>query len=259
MLTHPTLEQLRELKLTGMAEAFAELWESPQAQDLSHPEWLALLLDRESCERSNKRLNRLLQSATLREPRACVEDIDTRSSRRLDKVLFRELATCRWIRERRNLIITGPCGIGKTWLACALGQKACREDFPTLYRRAPRLFEDLELGHGDGRFSRMFRALVKTRLLILDDWGPEKLNARQRRDLMEIVEERYQHGSILITSQLPVEAWYDLIGEPTIADAILDRLVHNACRLELDGESLRKTGTKMDKETEEDIDKNDLN
>ena len=259
MLTHPTLEQLKELKLTGMAEAFSEIWESPQAQDLSHPEWLALLLDREACERSNKRLNRLLRSAMLREPQACVEDLDNHSSRRLDKVLFRELATCRWIKERRNLIITGPCGIGKTWLSCALGQKACREDLPTLYRRAPRLFEDLELGHGDGRFQRMFRALVKTQLLILDDWGPEKLNSRQRRDLMEIVEERYQNGSILITSQLPVEAWYDLIGEPTIADAILDRLVHNAHRLELDGESLRKTRIKNEKEETAKVDKNDIN
>jgi DNA replication protein DnaC len=248
MLTHPTLDQLKELRLTGMAEAFAELQEQPQAIELSHPEWLALLLDREASERTNKRLHRLLRAAKLRELQASVEDVDMRSKRHLDKALFQKLATCRWIRERRNLIITGPCGIGKTWLACALGQKACREDLPTLYRRVPRLFAELELGHGDGRFPRMFRALVRTKLLILDDWGPDRLSAQARRDLMEIVEDRYQAGSIIITSQLPVEAWHEVIGEPTFADAILDRIVHNAYRLELDGESLRKTRAKENKE-----------
>jgi DNA replication protein DnaC len=136
---------------------------------------------------------------------------------------------------------------GKTWLACALGQKACRENLPTIYKRVPRLFEELEMGHGDGRFPRMFRALVRVKLLILDDWGPEKLNAWQRRDLMEIVDERHENGSIIITSQLPVDRWHKIIGEPTIADAILDRIVHNAHRLELDGESLRKTRGKMKK------------
>ena len=247
MLIHPTLDQLKELKLTGMAEAFAEMAESPQANDLSHPEWLALLLDREASERSNKRLKRLLRAAKLRESQATVEDVDTNSPRRLDGVMFRELATCRWIRQHKNLIITGPCGIGKTWLACALGQKACRENLPTIYKRVPRLFEELEMGHGDGRFPRMFRVLTKAKLLILDDWGPEKLNAQQRRDLMEIVEDRYENGSIIITSQLPVDTWHDVIGEPTIADAILDRIVHNAHRLELDGESLRKTRLKVKK------------
>ena len=241
MLTHPTLNQLQELKLTGMAEAFVDLAESPQAKELSHAEWLALLLDREGSIRTNKRFSRLLRSARLREDQAAVEDLDSKAPRKLDKVLFRELATCRWIKESRNLIITGPCGIGKTWLACALGQKACREDMPTIYKRVPRLFEELELGHGDGRFPRMFRALTKAKLLILDDWGPDKLNDQQRRDLMEIVEDRYETGSIIITSQLPVDTWHDIIGEPTLADAILDRIVHNAHRLELDGESIRKT------------------
>ena len=241
MLTHPTLNQLQDLKLTGMADAFVDLAESPQAKELSHAEWLALLLDREDSTRTNKRFNRLLRTAKLREDQAAVEDLDTKAPRKLDKVLFRELATCRWIKESRNLIITGPCGIGKTWLACALGQKACREDLPTVYKRVPRLFEELELGHGDGRFPRIFRALTKAKLLILDDWGPDKLNAQQRRDLMEIVEDRYETGSIIITSQLPVETWHDIIGEPTLADAILDRIVHNAYRLELNGESIRKT------------------
>ncbi len=140
-------------------------------------------------------------------------------------------------------MITGPCGVGKTWLACALGQKACRDNLTVIYQRLPRLFADLELAHGDGRFPRLFRQIIRTDLLILDDWGPERLTTSQRRDLMEIVEDRYQNGSIIITSQLPVDAWHDVIGEPTFADAILDRIVHNAHRLPLDGPSLRKNET----------------
>ena len=138
----------------------------------------------------------------------------------------------------------GPCGVGKTWLACALAQAACRDGITVLYKRMPRLFDELELAHGDGRFPRLFKNLTKTQLLILDDWGPDRLDASQRRDLMEIVEDRYDAGSTLITSQLPIDAWHDVIGEPTFADAILDRLVHNAYRIELDGQSMRKTNLK---------------
>ena len=146
-------------------------------------------------------------------------------------------------------MITGPCGVGKTWLACALAQAACRDGVTVLYRRLPRLFDELELAHGDGRFPRVFKSLTKTGLLILDDWGPDRLNATQRRDLMEIVEDRYEAGSILITSQLPVDTWHHVIGEPTFADAILDRIVHNAYRLNLDGQSMRKTRTNTVDET----------
>jgi DNA replication protein DnaC len=138
------------------------------------------------------------------------------------------------------LLVTGPCGVGKSWLSCALAQKACRDGYTVLYARVPRLFADLELAHGDGRFTRLFRTLVKADLLILDDWGPDRLTANQRRDLMEIVEDRYGRGSTLITSQLPLDKWHDVVGEPTFADAILDRIVHNAYRLELDGPSMRK-------------------
>ena len=141
-------------------------------------------------------------------------------------------------------MITGPCGVGKTWLACALAQAACRDGITVLYKRMRRLFDELELAHGDGRFPRLFKNLTKTQLLILDDWGPDRLDASQRRDLMEIVEDRYDAGSTLITSQLPIDAWHDVIGEPTFADAILDRLVHNAYRIELDGQSMRKTNLK---------------
>ena len=153
---------------------------------------------------------------------------------------MRQLATCRWIADHRSLLVTGPCGVGKSWLSCALAQKACRDGYSVHYARVPRLFADLELAHGDGSFARLFRTLTRADLLILDDWGPDRLNPSQRRDLMEIVEERYGRGSMLITSQLPVDKWHDVIGEPTFADAILDRLVHNAYRLALDGPSLRK-------------------
>lgn len=240
MLTHPTLEQLRALKLDGMAEAFTELQAQDVTADLTHAEWLGLLVDREVACRDTRRFRTRMRTAKLRHVGAAIEDVDFRTPRKLDRTLFQQLATGRWIKDTRNLLITGPCGVGKTWLACALGQRACRDNLTVIYQRLPRLFTGLELAHGDGRFPRLFRSLVKADLLILDDWGPDRLTAAQRRDLMEIVEDRHGRGSILITSQLPVEAWHDVIGEPTFADAILDRLVHNAHRLALDGPSLRK-------------------
>ncbi len=240
MLDHPTLDQLRALRLDGMAEAFTELQAQDAAGDLTHPEWLALLIDREVASRNTRRFQTRMRAAKLRQAGAAIEDVDYRTPRKLDKALFQRLATGRWIAEKRNLLITGPCGVGKTWLASALGQKACRDDRTVIYKRLPRLFAELELAHGDGRFPRLFRSLVRVDLLILDDWGPDRLTASQRRDLMEIVEDRYGAGSTLITSQLPVDAWHDVVGEPTFADAILDRLVHNAYRLDLDGPSMRK-------------------
>jgi DNA replication protein DnaC len=238
MLKHPTIDQLRALKLDGMADAFAELEAQDRSNELSHAEWLALLVDREAANRSTS-----LKTARLRHGQACVEDVDYRAQRRLDKALFQSLATCRWIADHRNLLVTGPCGVGKSWLSCALAQKACRDGYSVHYARVPRLFADLELAHGDGSFARLFRTLTRADLLILDDWGPDRLNPSQRRDLMEIVEERYGRGSTLITSQLPVDKWHDVIGEPTFADAILDRLVHNAYRLALDGPSMRNPET----------------
>ena len=246
MLDHPTHDQLRALRLDGMADAFAELQNRDDAGDLSHAEWLGLLIDREAASRSTKKFQTRMRAARLRHVGACIEDVDFRTPRKLDKALFQQLATGRWIDDHQNLLITGPCGVGKTWLACALGQMACRDGMTVLYHRLPRLFADLELAHGDGRFPRLFRQLVKTDLLILDDWGPDRLTASQRRDLMEIVEDRYGTGSTVITSQLPVETWHDVIDEPTFADAILDRLIHNAHRLPLDGPSLRKTNANGD-------------
>jgi DNA replication protein DnaC len=240
MLTHPTLGQLRALKLDGMADAFVELAGQPQTADLAHAEWLALLLDRELANRNTKRFQIRLRNAKLRHGQAAVEDVDFRTPRRLDKALFQQLVAGRWIAEHRNLLVTGPTGIGKSWLSCALAQKICRDGCTVFYARVPRLFADLELAHGDGRFARLFRTLVKVDLLILDDWGPDRLTADARRDLMEIIEDRHGRGSVLITSQLPLNKWHDIIGEPTFADAILDRIVHNAYRLELDGPSMRK-------------------
>lgn len=239
MLSHPTIDQLRALRLDGMAEALVELQSQDRAKDLAPTEWLALLLDREAAHRGTQRFKSRLRNAKLRHGQASIEDVDYRFPRRLDKALFQQLATGRWIGEHRNLLVTGPCGVGKSWLSCALAQKACRDGYTVHYARIPRLFADLELAHGDGRFARLFRTLTKADLLILDDWGPERLSASQRRDLMEIVEDRYGAGSTLITSQLPVESWHDVIDEPTFADAILDRLVHNAYRLALDGPSMR--------------------
>jgi DNA replication protein DnaC len=241
MLIHPTLDQLRALKLDGMADAFIELKQQDMAKDLSHAEWLALLIDREIANRNTKRLQIRLRAARLRHGQACVEDVDYRAQRQLDKGLFQQLATSRWIAEHRHVFIIGPTGVGKSWLACALAHKACRDGYTALYTRASRLFAELELQHGDGRFPRLFRALTKVNLLLLDDWGPDRLSASQRRDLMEIIEERHGRSSTLITSQLPVEAWHEVIGEPTYADAILDRIVHNAYRLSLNGPSMRKT------------------
>lgn len=249
MLQHPTHDRLKALRLDGMAEAFTELQAQDRAADLTHAEWLGLLADREEASRETKRYETRMRAAKLRHVGACPEDVDYRARRGLDKSLFQSLLTGKWIADRRNLIITGPCGVGKTWLGCALAHAACRNGVTVLYKRLPRLFEELDLAHGDGRFPRFFRSITKTQLLILDDWGPERMTAPQRRDLMEIVEERYDRGSTMITSQLPTSAWHDIIGEPTFADAILDRIVHNAYRLELEGQSMRKTIAKKDDET----------
>jgi len=250
MLDHPTHTQLRALKLDGMADAFEELQSQDGTADLTHAEWLGLLIDREAASRETKRFESRMRTARLRHVGAAPEDVDYRTRRGLDKPLFQQLLTGKWIKDKRNLMITGPCGVGKTWLACALAQAACRDGITVLYKRAPRLFDELELAHGDGRFPRVFKALTKTQLLILDDWGPDRLSSSQRRDLMEIVEDRYQSGSTLITSQLPIATWHEIIGEPTFADAILDRLVHNAYRLELEGQSFRKKDASKRDETE---------
>src|SRR6266702_3853704 len=229
MLTHPTLDQLHQLGLFGMAKAFGEAETSDEAAALTHPEWLAFLLDREMTYRHDKKLAARLRYARLRQ-QADVEDVDYRAGRGLDRALFQKLAIGDWIDAHDNLIVCGPTGVGKSWLSCALGHKACRDNRSVLYQRVPKLFGEL--------------ALAGVQLLILDDWGLEPLDAQARHDLLEILEERYGRRSTIITSQLPVESWHAVIGDPTYADAILDRLVHNAQRLNLSGDSLRRTRSK---------------
>lgn len=239
MLQHPTIDRLRELGLDGMAKCLRDLTANPESKALDHMEWLGILLEHEMTLRQQKRFEARARTAKLRHL-ASVEDIDYRTARGLDRTLFLKLASCDWIREHRHCLLTGPCGVGKSWLACALGYKACRENLSVLYQRVPRLFALLALGRGDGRYAKLMRQLGRVDLLILDDWGPEPLLPEQQRDLLEIVEDRYNAGSLIITSQLPVERWYELVGNPTLADAILDRIIHNAYRVELSGESLRK-------------------
>ena len=245
MLTHPTLDQLRQLGLAGMARAFEDLAAQAGGGELAPAEWLGLLLDREIADRHDRRLKARLRFAKLRH-QASIEDIDWRTSRGLDRALFGKLALGGWIEARENLIIEGPTGVGKSWLACALGQKACRDNHSVLYQRASRLFADLALARGDGRHARLMRTLGAVKLLILDDWGLDPLGPEARRDMLELMEDRYGRGATLLTSQVPVDRWHDLIGEPTVADAILDRIVHNAHRIQLRGDSLRrKRGAKV--------------
>lgn len=244
MLNHPTLEKLQTLRFTGMHKALVEQMNLPEIESLSFEERLGLLVDREMTEREDRRLQTRLRKARLKH-NAAVEDIDYRSPRGLDKSLMLQLAGCRWIKEGLNLIVNGPTGVGKTWIACALAHKACREGFSAQYLRLPRLFEELHMAHGDGRFPKLMTAFAKTDLLILDDWGLAQFNAEQRRDLLELLDDRHGHRSTIVTSQVPVDHWHDVIGDPTLADAILDRLVHNAYRINLKGESMRKRKAKL--------------
>ena len=240
MLTHPTLDQLHQLGLFGMAQAFGEAEASAETAALTHSEWLALLLDREMTYRHDRKRAARLRYARLRQ-QALVEDIDYRAARGLDRPLFQKLVNGEWIDAHDNLIVCGPTGVGKSWLACALGHKACRDNRSVLYQRVPKLFGDLALARGDGRYARITRALGGVQLLILDDWGLEPLDAAARHDLLEILEERYGRRSTIITSQIPLDKWHELIGDPTYADAILDRIVHNAHRINLTGHSLRRS------------------
>ncbi len=243
MLTHPMLDQLAQLGLSGMAQAFTELEASGEGATFTHADWLGLLVDRENTLRRDKRLTARLRYARLRH-HAVVEDVDYRAPRGLDRALFHKLADGKWIDAHDNLILCGPTGVGKSWLACALGHKACRDNRSVLYQRVPKLFADLALARGDGRYARIMRSLTSAQLLILDDWGLDPLDAGARRDLYEILEERYARRATILTSQVPVDKWHEVIGDPTYADAILDRLVHNAHRIDLAGDSLRRTRPK---------------
>lgn len=240
MMTEPTVEKLRVLKLFAMIAAWIRQREDPSNNDLSFDERFALLVDAETLSRDNKRLARLLQAAKLRIPSACMEDLDMSPKRALDRSLIRTLCTGRWIVDHQNILITGMTGVGKSHLACALGQLACRLGYKVLYKRVPRLFEELTLAHADGSYVRLLTRLAKVDVLILDDWGLAPMSEQQRRDVLEILEDRHGARSTIVTSQVPVENWHDYIAHPTIADAVLDRLVHNAHRIQMKGPSRRK-------------------
>ena len=239
MLNQPTIEKLNAMKLHGMAEAFRAQLESPSASQLGFEERFALLVDQQWLWKENRALTRRLQSAHLKE-RGVIEDIDYQHPRGLDRKLMRTLATSEWIRQKHNLLLIGPTGIGKSWLSCALAHKACRDGFSVLHQRTSELFRDLAVAHVDGSIGRLLLKLSRIDVLLLDDFAMAPLKESERRDFLEICDDRYQRRSMILTSQMPIAHWHEQIGDPTIADSILDRLVHNAYRIELAGESMRK-------------------
>lgn len=242
MLNNPTIEKLNSLKLTGMLKALEEQMSMPGISELDFFERFSLLVDKELAERDNRRLKTRLKSAKLRQS-ASIEDIDYRTPRGIERGLIASLASCSWIGSR-NVIVTGATGVGKTYVACALAQKAMREGFSAIYKRTPRLLRELAVAKGDGSYPKVLNSLARTDLLVLDDLGLAGFSADQDRDLLEIFEDRHGLRSTIITSQVPVESWHSLMANPTVADAILDRLVHNAYRINLTGESMRRVRAK---------------
>jgi DNA replication protein DnaC len=238
MLNQPTLDKLRALKLTGMADAFYEQLQKP-IPDLDFEDRLALLIDREYYLRENRRLNRRLSQAKLQQS-ACIEDVDFKHPRGLNKSVMQELARGQWIQQHLNLLITGPTGCGKTYLACALAHKACLIGFTARYYRLPRLWHELKIAKANGTYANWLSQLAKIDVLLLDDWGLAAPDDEQRRDLLEMLDDRYQQKSTIITSQLPTTHWHEHLSDATLADAILDRLLHNSVKIELKGDSLRK-------------------
>jgi len=239
MLMHPIFDNLRSLRFFGMLTALEEQMKMPDIEKLSFEERFGLLVDREMIDRLNRRLKTRLSKAKLRQS-ACLEDIDFRHPRGLDKSIIIQLASGQWIKEANNVLIIGPTGVGKTYLACALAHKACQQDYSALYFRLPRLLQQLDIAKGDGRYGKILKGFAKTNLLVIDDWGLKKFIKDQSHDILEILEDRHRLRSTLITSQVPVDHWHEIVGDPTLADAILDRLVHNAYRINLKGESMRK-------------------
>lgn len=239
MINEETLRQLYDMKLHSMARALREYLERREPDELSFEERFGMMVDREWTERQERKLAYRLTKAKLR-TQACIEDIDYRHPRGLDRSVIQRLTTCQWVTDHENVIFTGKTGVGKTWLACALTHKACRDGHTAMYLRVPRLLNDLYVAHADGTYARTMERLAKPDVLILDDFGLSPLGDNERRDLLEVIEDRQGRRSTIVTSQLKVKHWHEVIGEPTIADAILDRLVSSAHRIEMDGKSLRQ-------------------
>lgn len=246
MLVQATLDKMTALRLTAMAEAFERQLATPVATELSFEERVGLLIDTEWTQREQRKLERRLQAARLRH-QASLEDIDWRARRGLQKAQVLSLATCAWIQQHHNLVILGPTGIGKSFLACAFAERACRSGYSALYSRAPRLFHELGVARGDGSYGRLLARLAKTDLLVIDDWGLSPLPGPARHDFLEVIEDRTERASTLLTSQLPIKAWHEAIGDPTLADAICDRLLHRAHVIELHGASLREARAKAER------------
>jgi DNA replication protein DnaC len=249
MLNQPTLEKLQTMKLHGMANAFRAQLETTDTSQLSFEERFAMLVDQQWLWKENRALARRLRVAKLKE-RGVIEDIDYQHPRGLDRKLIRTLASSEWVRQHQNLLLIGPTGIGKTWLGCALAQKACRDGFTILHKRSSELFRELAVAHVDGSFGRQLTKLSRIDILVLDDFAMAPLKDSERRDFLELCDDRYQRRSMILTSQLPLAHWHEQIGDSTLADSILDRLVHNAYRIELNGESIRKKrGRKSEEES----------
>lgn len=249
MLTQPTIEKLHSMKLTAMARAFANQMQSPDMAQLSFEERFGLLVDYQMTDLENRRMQNRLKNAKLRLS-AFLEDLDFKQGRGLDRSTVMSLALNQWVTSHHNILVTGPTGAGKSYLACALAQKACRDGYTTLYQRVQRLLQEIAIARLDGRYARLIAPIIKCEVLILDDLLISPLTREEQREILEIVEERYDRKATIVTSQLPVKTWHDAMQDPTLADAILDRLVHNAYKLELKGESMRRKRSMLDRKTE---------